>query len=94
MVFRGLTLLGTAKPPKSAQFWQFWRFGRAWLGQPSEFYDEINFLGINCCSTYKKVSKNPHFISIYFHEYEIHCCRAVLGKELWKKSFSMNMNRI
>ena len=77
MVFRGLTLLGTAKPPKSAQFWQFWRFGRAWLGQPSEFYDEINFLGINCCSTYKKVSKNPHFISICFREYEIHYYRAV-----------------
>ena len=77
MVFRGLTEPGTAKPPKSAQFGQFWRFGRAWLRQPSEFYDEINFLGINCCSTYKKVSKDPHFISIYFREYEIHYYQAV-----------------
>ena len=59
------------------QLGRFWRFGHAWLRQPSEFYDEINFLGINCCSTYKKVSKNPHFISIYFREYEIHYYRAV-----------------
>ena len=66
-----------AKPPKLPKLGRFWRFGRALLGQPSEFYNEINFLGINCCSTYKKVSKDPHFISIYFREYEIHYYRAV-----------------
>ena len=66
-----------AKPPKLPKLGRFWRFGRAWLSQPSEFYDEINFLGINCCSTYKKVSKNPHFLSIYFREHEIQFYRAV-----------------
>ena len=64
MVFRGLTEQGTAKPPKSAQFGQFWRFGRALLGQPSEVHEATNFLGINYCSTYKKASKNPHIINI------------------------------
>ena len=54
-----------------AQFWQFWRFGRAWLGEPSEDHEAMNFLGINCCSTYKKVSKNPHFISMYFQAFNI-----------------------
>ena len=77
MVFRGLTYPGTAKPPKSAQFGQFWRFGRAWIGQPSEDHEAMNFLGINCCSTHKKVSKYPHFISIYFCEYEIHYYQPV-----------------
>ena len=62
---------------------RFWRFGRAWLCQPSEFYDEINFLGINYCSTYKKVSKDPHFISIYFREYEIHYYQAVVTLALY-----------
>ena len=33
---------------------------------------------MNCCSTCKKVSKDPHFINIYFREYEIHYYRAVL----------------
>ena len=48
---------------------RFWRFVRAWLGQRSEDHEAMNFLGINCCSTYKKVSKNPHFIRIYFHAF-------------------------
>ena len=30
-------------------------------------HDGIDFLGINCCSTYKKASENPYFISICFY---------------------------
>ena len=40
------------------------------------------FFGINYCSTYKKVSKDPHFISIYFREYEIHYYQAVVETTL------------
>ena len=71
MSFLRLTEPGTAKPPKSAQFGQFWRFGRALLGQPSKVHEATNFLGMNCCSTCKKVSKNPHFISMYFYAFNI-----------------------
>ena len=68
MVFRGLTMPGMDKPPILPKLGRFWRFGRAWLGQPSEDHEAMNLLGINCCSTYKTVSKNPHFISMYFHQ--------------------------
>ena len=69
MAFRGLTEPGTAKPPKSAQFGQFWRFGHAWLGQPSEGHENSNFLGINSWSTYKKVSKNAKFVTVVFYQH-------------------------
>ena len=54
--FEGLTWPGTAITPKSAQFGQFWCDGRAWLRQPFKLRWPTDFLGINYCSTYKKVS--------------------------------------
>ena len=58
-----------AKPPKSAQFGQFWRLGRAWIGQPSEGHENSKFLGINSWSTYKKVSKNAKFVTVLVYQH-------------------------
>ena len=50
----GLTKAGQSSPSA-----QMGRIGRPCLARPSKGHNFWNFLGINCCYTYKKVSKNP-----------------------------------
>ena len=58
-----------AKPPKLPKLGWFWRFGCAWLCQPSEGHENSNFLSINSWSTYKKVLENARFVSVVFYQH-------------------------
>ena len=50
---------GLNKAGQSCPFGQKGWIGRPWLARPSKGHNFWNFLGINSCTTYKKVSKNP-----------------------------------
>ena len=50
---------------QSSPFGQNGWIGRPWLARPSKGHEATDFLGINSCSTCKKVPKNAKFVDVY-----------------------------
>ncbi len=50
---------------QSSPFGQNGWIGLPWLAGPSKGHEAIDFLGINSCSTCKKVSNKPKFVDVY-----------------------------
>ena len=51
---------------QSSPFGQNGWIGRPWLARPSKGHEATDFLGINSCSTCKKVPKNAKIVDVYF----------------------------
>ena len=72
---------------QSSPFGQNGWIGRPWLARPSKGHEATDFLGINSCSTCKKVPKNAKIVDVYFSCLKFVYSGPVQPKELRKKRF-------
>ena len=76
---------------QSSPFGQNGWIGRPWLARPSKGHEATDFLGINSCSTCKKVPKNAKIVDVYFSclkfVYSGPVCRQLAAKGIFRENF-------